>query len=120
MKSDNKKALYESIMTSVAREVKKVLNEGKYPEVYTNDLGQEIYKPSDPKYEIEEIGENIAKILMENISERQLQVMQDAIVYGTYARQGVSPIDAINAILFPLYHYSLDIYDLEKKSGYRR
>ena len=27
MKKDNKKALYESIMTSVAREVKKVLNE---------------------------------------------------------------------------------------------
>ena len=53
---------------------------------------------------------------MENISERQLQVMQDAIVYGTYARQGVSPIDAINAILFPLYHYSLDIYNLEKNS----
>ena len=29
MKKDNKKALYESIMTSVAREVKKVLNEGE-------------------------------------------------------------------------------------------
>ena len=27
MKKDNKKALYESIMTSVAKEVKKVLNE---------------------------------------------------------------------------------------------
>jgi len=27
MKKDNKKALYESIMTSVAREVKKTLNE---------------------------------------------------------------------------------------------
>ena len=27
MRKDNKKALYESIMTSVAREVKKVLNE---------------------------------------------------------------------------------------------
>ena len=27
MKRDNKKALYESIMTSVAKEVKKVLNE---------------------------------------------------------------------------------------------
>ena len=39
MRKDNKKALYESIMTSVAREVKKVLNEGKYPEVYTNELG---------------------------------------------------------------------------------
>ena len=29
MKKDNKKALYESIMTSVAKEVKKVLNEGE-------------------------------------------------------------------------------------------
>ena len=29
MKSNNKKALYESIMTSVAKEVKKVLNEGE-------------------------------------------------------------------------------------------
>ena len=29
MKRDNKKALYESIMTSVAREVKKALNESK-------------------------------------------------------------------------------------------
>jgi len=29
MKRDNKKALYESIMTSVAKEVKKVLNEYK-------------------------------------------------------------------------------------------
>ena len=28
MKRDNKKSLYESIMTSVAREVKKSLNEG--------------------------------------------------------------------------------------------
>ena len=29
MKKDNKKALYESIMTSVAREVKKALSEGE-------------------------------------------------------------------------------------------
>ena len=29
MKRDNKKALYESIMTAVAKEVKKVLNEGE-------------------------------------------------------------------------------------------
>ena len=29
MKRDNKKALYENIMTSVAKEVKKVLNEGE-------------------------------------------------------------------------------------------
>ena len=29
MKKDNKKSLYENIMTSVAREVKKVLNEGE-------------------------------------------------------------------------------------------
>lgn len=30
MKKDNKKALYESIMTSVAREVKKALNESEF------------------------------------------------------------------------------------------
>jgi len=30
MKSDNKKALYESIMSSVAKEVKKALNEGSW------------------------------------------------------------------------------------------
>ena len=30
MKKDNKKALYESIMTSVAKEVKKALNESIY------------------------------------------------------------------------------------------
>ena len=29
MKKDNKKVLYESIMTSVAKEVKKVLNESE-------------------------------------------------------------------------------------------
>ena len=39
MKRDNKKALYESIMTSVAKEVKKTLNESEYPEVYTNERG---------------------------------------------------------------------------------
>jgi len=38
MKRD-KKALYESIMASVAKEVKKALNEGEYPEVYTNERG---------------------------------------------------------------------------------
>ena len=32
MKRDSKKALYESIMTSVAREVKKALNEGELPD----------------------------------------------------------------------------------------
>jgi len=36
MKKDNKKALYESIMTSVAKEVKKVvLNEGEIHEPQT-------------------------------------------------------------------------------------
>ena len=34
MKSDNKKALYESIMTSVAKEVKKALNEN-----FNNEFG---------------------------------------------------------------------------------
>jgi hypothetical protein len=41
MKRDNKKALYESIMTSVAKEVKKALNESIFDEDdyddYNND-----------------------------------------------------------------------------------
>ena len=52
MKSDNKKALYESIMTSVAKEVKKALNENKedysiarniYDIVTKNDSGNTMY-----------------------------------------------------------------------------
>jgi len=35
IKKDNKKALYESIMISVAKEVKKVLNEGEIHESKT-------------------------------------------------------------------------------------
>jgi hypothetical protein len=35
MKKDNKKALYESIMVSVAKEVKKALNEGEIHEPKT-------------------------------------------------------------------------------------
>ena len=39
MKKDNKKALYESIMTSVAKEVKKTLNENYWDEeYYPNDI----------------------------------------------------------------------------------
>ena len=37
MKRDNKKALYESIMTSVAREVKKTLNESVEDEKMLNE-----------------------------------------------------------------------------------
>ena len=37
MRKDNKKALYESIMTSVAKEVKKVLNEDKGYIDYSED-----------------------------------------------------------------------------------
>ena len=48
MKKDNKKALYESIMTSVAKEVKKALNEG------CKDL-------------------NISKFDLEKIKEEQMQ-----------------------------------------------
>ena len=38
MKKDNKKALYESIMTSVAREVKKVLNEASVRKITEADI----------------------------------------------------------------------------------
>ncbi len=111
MKRD-KKALYESIMASVAKEVKKALNEGEYPEVYTNERGQKIDKSPDSRYEINEIGLNIAKIIKENLPERQLQVMLNAITDGVYLDHHVSPIFAINAILYPLCYRTIDKDDL--------
>ena len=51
MRKDNKKALYESIMTSVAKEVKKVLNEGEF---YDNNIVIEqrpIFKKYNNDYE---------------------------------------------------------------------
>ena len=46
MRKDNKKALYESIMTSVAKEVKKVLNEDSINEDFLDNVksGLEVYK----------------------------------------------------------------------------
>ena len=46
MKKDNKKALYESIMTSVAREVKKVLNET----ASVNDVESQLIENGDGIY----------------------------------------------------------------------
>ena len=46
MKRDNKKALYESIMTSVAREVKKVLNET----ASVNDVESQLIENGDGIY----------------------------------------------------------------------
>ncbi len=40
MKKDNKQALYESIMTSVAREVKKALNEGEVKRMPTENINR--------------------------------------------------------------------------------
>ena len=44
MKRDNKKTLYESIMTSVAREVKKVLNETKTVKNTKRKLNESVEK----------------------------------------------------------------------------
>ena len=46
MRKDNKKALYESIMTSVAKEVKKVLNEDSINENFLDNVksGLDAYK----------------------------------------------------------------------------
>ena len=46
MKKDNKKALYESIMTSVAKEVKKVLNES----ASLNDVESQLIENGDGIY----------------------------------------------------------------------
>lgn len=65
MKKDNKKALYESIMTSVAREVKKVLNEGentynnvRFPNIKYKQIFDDLII-CDKKEEMEEILDNI-------------------------------------------------------------
>ena len=54
MKRDNKKALYESIMTSVAKEVKKALNEDSINEGFLDNIGAGInaYKDSKNKEEL--------------------------------------------------------------------
>ena len=46
MKKDNKKALYESIMTSVAKEVKKALNEASY-----DDVDNEVWDDDDEDWD---------------------------------------------------------------------
>ena len=61
MKSDSKKALYESIMTSVASEVKKVLNEGFYP-----NSPEYPFKTDDIFAECGQLGFRIVKCLEEN------------------------------------------------------
>ena len=112
MKRDNKKALYESIMTSVAKEVKKTLNESEYPEVYTNERGQKIAKDPDAKDYIPKIGRNIASILLNNVPAKQLDIMISAITDGVYMDKHISPIFAINCILNPLCNRQIYKEDL--------
>ena len=54
MKRDNKKALYESIMTSVAKEVKKVLNEDSINENFLDNVksGLDAYKNDKERSEL--------------------------------------------------------------------
>ena len=66
MKRDNKKALYESIMTSVAREVKKVLNNDSINEGLLDNIGAGLnaYKDSKNKEQMSnEMTKNIAKVI---------------------------------------------------------
>ena len=63
---NNKKALYESIMTSVAREVKKVLNDDSINEGFLDNIGDGInaYKESKNKEQLtNEMTKNIAKVI---------------------------------------------------------
>ena len=63
---NNKKALYESIMTSVAREVKKVLNDDSINEGFLDNIGAGInaYKDSKNKGQLtNEMTKNIAKVI---------------------------------------------------------
>lgn len=84
MKQDNKKALYESIMASVAREVKKVLNEDVYSDAMAEfeKIGKEMQAYKRKMYK-EDFGittdENIKKAedamrkcLHKEITEEQL------------------------------------------------
>ena len=54
MRKDNKKALYESIMTSVAKEVKKVLNEDSINEDFLDNVksGLDAYKNDKERSEL--------------------------------------------------------------------
>ena len=71
MKRDNKKALYESIMTSVAKEVKKVLNEEYIDEddcewiTYEDILNA--MEDVDPQEIIDDDGQNIENWTLDNI-----------------------------------------------------
>ena len=66
MKKDNKKALYESIMTSVAREVKKVLNEG---EIHEPKTLKQVLSELIQKYDKNEVSaENVIEALRKEIS----------------------------------------------------
>ena len=66
MKRDNKKALYESIMTSVAKEVKKVLNEG---EIHEQKTLKQVLTELIQKYDNKELSaENVIAALRKEIS----------------------------------------------------
>ena len=103
----NKKALYESIMTSVAKQVKKALNEEDYLEVYTNAIGQRIAKAPDAEKQVTQIGAKIARLLKDNLTSREQDIMASAISEGMVGDQQVSPKYAINSILMPWIHRTL-------------
>ncbi len=67
MKKDNKKALYESIMQTVAKEVKKALNEGEASPMvkYCGEFVED--EPSDTAEFIKDAGEFGCKVSFEKI-----------------------------------------------------
>ena len=66
MKKDSKKSLYESIMTSVAKEVKKVLNEG---EIHKPKTLEQVLTELIQKYDKKEVSaENIIEAIRKEIS----------------------------------------------------
>ena len=79
MKRDNKKALYESIMTSVAKEVKKVLNESGSFESY---IQQSIWE------EVKDNTNLLNKILSKTLTNRNISNLLNDALYdyrtGTY------------------------------------
>ena len=75
MERDNKKALYESIMTSVAKEVKKVLNEGEIHEPKTiKDIIADLIRKYDKK---EVSAENVIEAIRKGVLYDIIDIQQN-------------------------------------------
>ena len=75
MKKDNKKALYESIITSVAKEVKKVLNEG---EIHKSETTKDIIADLIRKYDKKELSaENVVEAIRKGVLYDIIDIQQN-------------------------------------------